>query len=76
MFEAPSLRQAPIALGDDLDAEWQRRLWADEITAGAPDIATLPEKAKAYLDRLSELCETPIRIVGVGPDRKETLLRD
>ena len=33
MFEEPSLRQAPIALGDDLDAEWQRRLWADEITA-------------------------------------------
>ena len=50
--------------------------WIDEVTAGAPDIATLPEKAKAYLDYLSELCETPIRIVGVGPDRKETLLRD
>jgi adenylosuccinate synthase len=50
--------------------------WIDQITAGAPDIATMPEKAKAYLDRLSELCETPIRIVGVGPDRKETLLRD
>ncbi|MDA7650187.1 adenylosuccinate synthase [Verrucomicrobiales bacterium] len=50
--------------------------WIDQITAGTPDIATMPEKAKAYLDRLSELCETPIRIVGVGPDRKETLLRD
>ena len=50
--------------------------WINEVTAGAPDIATLPEKAKTYLDCLSELCETPIRIVGVGPDRKETLLRD
>lgn len=33
----------------------------------------LPENAKAYLNRLSQLCEAPIAFVGVGPDRKQTL---
>ncbi len=47
--------------------------WGDAITAGAPSIDALPPNARAYLDRLAELCETPIRLIGVGPDRKETL---
>lgn len=50
--------------------------WGDEITAGAESIDSLPKNADNYLDRLSELCETPVKIIGVGPDRKETLFRD
>ena len=50
--------------------------WGDEITAGAESIDSLPKNANNYLDRLSELCETPVKIIGVGPDRKETLFRD
>ena len=50
--------------------------WNEEITAGASSIESLPTRANEYLDRLSELCETPIKIIGVGPDRKETLFRD
>ena len=50
--------------------------WCDEITAGAESIDALPKNANNYLDRLSELCETPVKIIGVGPDRKETLFRD
>lgn len=34
----------------------------------------LPDKAKAYLTRLSELCAAPIAFVGVGPDRTQTLV--
>ncbi|MGD7652601.1 MAG: adenylosuccinate synthase [Verrucomicrobiales bacterium] len=34
----------------------------------------LPENAKAYLNRLGELCEAPIAFVGVGPDRDQTLV--
>jgi adenylosuccinate synthase len=37
--------------------------------------AELPEAAKDYLGRLSDLCETPIQFVGVGPDRAQTLVR-
>lgn len=36
--------------------------------------ADLPENAKAYLTRLSELCDAPIAFVGVGPDRTQTLV--
>ena len=50
--------------------------WGDEITASAESIDSLPKNANNYLDRLSELCETPVKIIGVGPDRKETLFRD
>ena len=35
----------------------------------------LPENARAYLQRLSELCDTPIKFVGVGPDRTQTIIR-
>ncbi len=48
--------------------------WGDSPTAGAKDIGALPANARAYLDRLAELCETPITLVGVGPDRDETLV--
>lgn len=34
----------------------------------------LPKNARAYLARLSDLCETPIQFVGVGPDRDQTLV--
>ena len=34
----------------------------------------LPAQAKAYLARLSQLCDTPIAFVGVGPDRVQTLV--
>ncbi|MCZ6633498.1 MAG: adenylosuccinate synthase [bacterium] len=35
--------------------------------------ADLPEKARNYLDRITELAKTPISIVSVGPDRDETI---
>lgn len=35
--------------------------------------SNLPPNAKAYLSRLSELCDAPIAFVGVGPNRKQTL---
>ena len=34
----------------------------------------LPENAKAYLNRLSELAGAPIKYVGIGPDREQTIL--
>ena len=34
---------------------------------------SLPEQAKAYLTRISELSGVKISIVSVGPDREETI---
>jgi len=35
----------------------------------------LPEKAKAYIYKLEEILKTPIKMVGVGPGRDQTLYR-
>ncbi len=43
-------------------------------TVGVTDYAALPEKAKAYLKRLSDLVGAPIDIISTGPDRKETII--
>ena len=48
-----------------------------ENTRGAQNIDQLPEAAKAYIARISELIGVPIDIVSTGPDRVETIvLRD
>lgn len=36
----------------------------------------LPEKAQAYLNRLSELLETEIAIISTGPKRSQTIIKD
>lgn len=46
--------------------------WKSDTT-GCTSYGELPENAKAYLNRLSELCGAPIAFVGVGPDRVQTL---
>lgn len=46
--------------------------WQEEITA-VRRLADLPPKARAYLDRLSELVGRPIDVVSVGPDRAQTM---
>jgi adenylosuccinate synthase len=44
-------------------------------TVGVTNYDDLPEKACAYLDRLSELTGVPIDIVSTGPDRAETIIK-
>jgi len=34
----------------------------------------LPEQAKAYLGRIEELVKVPIRLVSVGPERRDTIV--
>ena len=36
----------------------------------------VPEKAKAYLDYISDELDTPVYAIGVGPGREETIIRD
>jgi adenylosuccinate synthase len=44
-------------------------------TAGLRDFAALPEGARRYVERLSELVGAEIGIVSTGPDRRDTILR-
>ena len=48
--------------------------WQTDITA-VRQFDELPENAKAYLDRIEELVGSPVKSVGVGPDREQTLVR-
>ena len=34
----------------------------------------LPQAARNYLDKVAELCDTPIDIISTGPDREETIV--
>ena len=47
--------------------------WPDDIS-GAQSLDDLPTNARRYLDRITELVETPFSIVSVGPDRKQTIV--
>ena len=46
--------------------------WRRDIS-GVRRYQDLPSHARAYLERMAELAETPISLVGVGPDRSQTL---
>lgn len=45
-----------------------------ESTAGLKSYDALPDNAKAYLDKITELTNVPIAIVSTGPDREETIV--
>jgi len=49
--------------------------WQQEITE-VRRIEDLPENARSYLDRLSQIIGRPVEIVSVGPDREQTKLPD
>lgn len=45
--------------------------WTEDIT-GVRSLHELPENARHYLERISQLTEIPISIFSVGPDREQT----
>ena len=47
--------------------------WSDS-TVGVTEFDKLPENARRYLMRISEVCDVPIDMVSTGPDREETIL--
>ena len=48
--------------------------WEEDLT-GIEEINELPEKFSDYIDFLEKELQTPIKIVSVGPDRKQTIFR-
>ncbi len=51
--------------------------WPDSVDwhkAALSGYDTLPEQAKAYLERIEELVKVPIRLVSVGPERRDTIV--
>lgn len=48
--------------------------WKDS-TVGVKTVDGLPANARAYLERMQQLCEVPIDIISTGPDREETIVK-
>lgn len=48
--------------------------WLEDITK-VTDFDNLPEELKEYIEFIEKELETPIKIVSVGPDRTQTILR-
>jgi adenylosuccinate synthase len=46
--------------------------WSEDIST-VRKLSDLPKNARAYLDRLAALAGVPVSLVGVGPDRDQTL---
>lgn len=47
--------------------------WQEDIS-NVRSIEDLPQNAQKYLKRIEELCEVPIEIISVGPQRDETIV--
>ncbi|WP_420228367.1 adenylosuccinate synthase [Staphylococcus aureus] len=47
--------------------------WTEDVTS-VRTLEELPENARKYLERISELCSVQISIFSVGPDREQTNL--
>ena len=48
--------------------------WPEDLS-GCRKMTNLPDHARHYLDFISQRLEVPVRIVGVGPDRDQTIIR-
>jgi adenylosuccinate synthase len=48
--------------------------WQTDLTA-MKNIDDLPDLARRYLDRISELVGRPVEVVSVGPDREQTMFQ-
>ena len=48
--------------------------WKEDLTA-MEDTSQLPKELNDYIHFLEKELETPIKIVSVGPDRKQTIFR-
>jgi adenylosuccinate synthase len=45
-----------------------------ESTVGVKSYKGLPKPARAYLQRIEELCSVPVDLISTGPDREETIV--
>jgi adenylosuccinate synthase len=49
--------------------------WKSDIS-GCRDFDALPEAARAYVKAVEEIAGVPVKIVSVGPDREQTIIRE
>ncbi|MEM7013398.1 MAG: adenylosuccinate synthase [Verrucomicrobiota bacterium] len=73
--ETVNLPPADLDLFGKAEPVWEELPgWQTDIS-GITNFDDLPAAAKAYVARLEELLETKISMIGVGPDRAQTIIR-
>lgn len=65
---------ANLDLLDQVEPVWEQMPGWQEDLCGCRTIEELPAKARAYVDRMSEIANTPLEMISVGPGREETIL--
>ncbi|MEX1068198.1 MAG: adenylosuccinate synthetase, partial [Patescibacteria group bacterium] len=48
--------------------------WSEDLTR-IRDFAKLPWRVTDYIEAIEQLTDVPVRIVSVGPDREQTIVR-
>jgi len=76
-FEGRTLEEFPsdVSILEECEPVYEVLPGWRASTLGVRDWAELPEAARRYVDRLSELIGAEIGVVSTGPDREETIVR-
>lgn len=69
-LDMPPQLAEDLARVEPIYEEWPGWL---ESTSDCSSYEELPAAARGYIERIAELCEVPIALVSVGPDRERTL---
>ncbi len=77
-YDTPGGRVQSVPAGAEAMAEvtpiYEEHPGWGESTVGVRGWDELPRNARAYLDRIADIAETPVDIVSTGPDRADTIV--
>jgi adenylosuccinate synthase len=75
-YKGETITHLPYTLDDDLIEPVYTKLegWKEDLT-GLTEVNALPEELNRYIAFIEDYVQTPIRLVSVGPDRKQTIFR-
>lgn len=76
LYKGKTITHLPYTLDDDLIEPVYTKLegWKEDLT-GLTEASQLPEQLNQYIAFIEDYVQTPIRLVSVGPDRKQTIFR-
>ena len=77
-YDGPNGRSQSVPIGaealEEVSPIYETLPGWHESTVGVREWDALPDNARAYLERIAEIAETPVDIVSTGPDRADTIV--
>ncbi|QTN39863.1 adenylosuccinate synthase [Cryomorphaceae bacterium] len=76
LYRGEEISHLPYSLNEDLIEPIYEELpgWSEDLTQ-VTDVNNLPQALKDYITFIEKECGVPVKLVSVGPDRVQTLLR-